>query len=87
MALLFLNLLIGFIAIAVCLLIQALLLKLNLGTGLDGGGMIRFLSAFPAEQEVLFPPLTYLERVGQTDEVKLKRGRRVKIVEVKPTLA
>ena len=66
---------------------QALLLKLNLGTGLDGGGMIRFLSAFPAEQEVLFPPLTYLERVGQTDEVKLKRGRRVKIVEVKPTLA
>jgi len=65
---------------------QALLLKLTVRHGLSSGGAIRFLSTFPAEVEVLFPPLTYYLRSGQPDEVKLTRRRRVKIIEVQPVL-
>ena len=30
------------------------------------GASIQFLSAFPAEEEVLYPPLTFLKPTGKT---------------------
>ena len=65
-----------------------LLLKISTDSkGLNSGGEIKFLSAYPAEKEVLFPPLTFLKPViGSNDKVKLKHDRIVTIIEVRPTL-
>jgi hypothetical protein len=50
------------------------------------GADIQFLSAFPAEAEVLYPPLTYLQPTGRMQEVAVG-GRRFTVVEVEPTVA
>ena len=50
------------------------------------GADIQFLSAFPAEAEVLYPPLTYLQPTGRMQEVAVE-GRRFTVVEVEPTVA
>ena len=47
-----------------------------------GGADISWLSAFPGEKEVLFPPLTYLDPSGREQEF----GQST-VVEVTPTLA
>ena len=36
------------------------------------GAPLQWLSAFPAEAELLFPPLTFLKPTGRTQEVVLK---------------
>ena len=33
---------------------------------MDRGADLQYLSAFPAEKEILFPPLTYLRPTGVT---------------------
>ena len=43
---------------------------------------ISWLSAFPGEKEVLFPPLTYLKPTGRAEVVG-----QCTVVEVTPTLA
>ena len=35
------------------------------------GPDISFLSAFPAEEEFLFPPLSYLEPAGETQTLRV----------------
>ena len=50
------------------------------------GADIQFLSAFPAEAEVLYPPLTYLQPTGKMQEVTVG-GMRFTVVEVEPTVA
>ncbi len=50
---------------------------------------LQWLSAFPGEAEMLFPPLTYLQPTGRTDRVDAVdcNGRRVTftVVEVEPS--
>ena len=49
---------------------------------MERGADVAWLSAFPGEKEVLFPPLTYLSPTGRTQKV----GDRFTIVEVTPRL-
>ena len=59
----------------------ALLFKIRTDNFRQRGGSIKFLSCFPNESEILFPPLTYLQPTGQREEVRLD-GATFTIVEV-----
>jgi hypothetical protein len=39
----------------------------------ERGCSLAFLSAFPAENEILFPPLTYLRPTGKTEVLSVER--------------
>ena len=47
------------------------------------GPGISFLSAFPAEEEFLFPPLTYLSPTGETQKLRIDDGTFL-VVDVRP---
>ena len=49
----------------------SLLLKLRTESFMQRGADLDFLSCFPGEKEILFPPLTYLKPTGKRDEVHL----------------
>ena len=67
---------------------ESLLFKIITENNLQRGADLQWLSAFPSEAEVLYPPLTFLQQTGpdrvQVIEVK---GHRFKVVEVRPTVA
>ena len=48
---------------------KALLLRIKTKNFMTRGPSISFLSAFPAEEEFLFPPLTYLQPIGEPQEL------------------
>ena len=50
---------------------------------------ISYLSAFPAEREILYPPLTYLRHVRVFDVPADRNGELVtyRVIEVTPTIA
>ena len=53
------------------------------------GAHVQWLSAFPKEAEVLYPPLTYLNPTGRTEEIRVKRGADelcFTVVEVEPIM-
>jgi len=53
------------------------------------GADVQWLSAFPEEAEVLYPPLTYLGTTGRTEKIVVKRGADelcFTVVEVEPTM-
>ena len=50
------------------------------------GAELKWLSAFPGEEEVLYPPLTYLQPTGREQRITLRGGHTFKVYEVKPTL-
>jgi hypothetical protein len=53
------------------------------------GADVQWLSAFPEEAEVLYPPLTYLSTTGRTEKIVVKRGADelcFTVVEVEPTM-
>ena len=58
---------------------HSLLLKLKTDSFMGRGVSIQFLSCFPGEAEVLFPPLTYLKPTGKREELEL--GERSIVVE------
>lgn len=62
---------------------HALLLKLKVNNFMQVGASLSWLSAFPEEEEVLYPPLTYLQPTGLVQEVKVASGT-FQIVEVEP---
>ena len=57
---------------------------------MQAGADLSFLSAFPGEKEMLYPPGAYLRQTGQRQTVELgdTLGREsvVVVVEVEPTL-
>jgi len=63
-----------------------LIFKLNADSLMSCGADIRFLSVYPHEREVLYPPLTYLQLVREP-KLEVLGGLRHLMVEVKPTLA
>ena len=58
---------------------HSLLLKLRTDSFMGRGAAVGFLSAFPAEAETLFPPLTYLQPTGKHEELHF--GERTVVVE------
>ena len=51
---------------------------------MECGANVSYLSAFPGEQEFIFPPLTYLKPTKRVDSVSVGGGRSatVDVVEV-----
>ena len=64
----------------------SLIFKLHTATFMERGVSIAFLSAFPAEAEVLFPPLTYLRPSGRTLSKRVG-DLDVTVIEVVPVLS
>jgi hypothetical protein len=62
---------------------HSLLFKLRTESFMQRGASIQFLSAFPAEEEVLYPPLTFLKPTGKQMSIPF-RGRMITVVEVAP---
>jgi hypothetical protein len=54
--------------------------------GMFKGCSIRFLSVYPLEGEVLYPPLTYLKPNGAPKLVWQEDGTMVEEIEVEPIL-
>ena len=69
---------------------KRLIFKIVTANFLDRGADLRYLSAFPAEAEFLYSPLTYLRPTGRHQSVLLGEGdERVEctVVEVVPYYA
>ena len=62
---------------------RSLLFKLRTTSFMAHGASIQFLSAFPGEEEVLFPPLTYLKPTGKKENFQFG-SRHIQVVEVVP---
>ena len=62
---------------------RALIFKLRSDSFMNRGASIAFLSAFAAEQEVIYPPLTFINPTGREETVTVGR-RGVLVVEVVP---
>ena len=63
----------------------SVLLRLRTKDSLARGADISFLSAFPGEKEILFPPLTRLKAMGPSKLVKL-RDASYYLVDVEPIM-
>ena len=73
------------VAMEYCASKNALILRLNTASFMERGADISFLSAFPTEKEVLYPPLTFLRATGQTQKIEIGDGS-VTIMEVIPSM-
>ena len=62
---------------------ECLLLKLRTESFMQRGADLDFLSCFPGEKEVLFPPLTYLKPTGKTMHITFE-STAFRVVEVIP---
>ena len=70
---------------------HSLLFKIVAADFMATGADVQWLSAFPGEAEVLYPPLTYLKPTGRTDFIKVARDDGhfeicFEVVELKPTM-
>jgi len=66
---------------------KRLLFKIKTSGFIDRGAGLQYLSAFPDEQEFLYPPLTFLESTGEEEVVTLHNGVEYTIIEVVPHIA
>jgi len=66
-----------------------MLMRLLTSSSLVRGADVSFLSAFPAEAEILYPPLTFLKVTRLVDVPADEAGQLVvyKVVEVEPTIS
>ena len=65
---------------------KAVLLRLRTRNFMQRGPDIAFLSAFPGEDEYLFPPLTYLSPTGETQKLEVDDAV-YHVVDVKPRIS
>ena len=74
------------IAAAYALSPDSLLFKLRISNSLVSGADLEWLSAFPKESEVLYPPLCYIQPTGRTQLVRVSETPLVMftVVEVHP---
>jgi hypothetical protein len=79
------------VAVSYSLSKQALLFKIVAPNFLAAGADVQWLSAFPQENEILYPPLTYLKPTGRVEEVSVTMPDDqvvvFRVIEVIPTLA
>ena len=62
-----------------------LLFKIKVDNVLQIGANLEFLTAFPGEAEVCFPPLTYLQPRGAPQELRVDDATFM-VVDVEPTM-
>ena len=73
------------VALAYSMSASSLLFKVHTKSFLQRGADLTFLSAFPAEAEILFPPLTFLRPTGKKLTVDFQgAGVKFTVVEVEP---
>jgi hypothetical protein len=65
---------------------ESLIFKITTENQLQRGADLQWVSAFPGEAEILYPPLTYLQPTGRKQVIEVD-AHRFTIVEVRPTLA
>jgi len=66
----------------------SVLLRIETSNFMKRGVSVRWLSAFPAEEEILYPPLTFLHAEGEYEHVEhTASGMCWTVVTVKPILA
>ena len=78
------------VAVQYCLSKNSLLFKIVSTNFMTMGADVSWLSAFPGEEEILYPPLTYLKPTGCQDVVTVKREGLTltfTVIEVQPQLA
>mmetsp|Transcript_12605 Transcript_12605/g.30943 ORF Transcript_12605/g.30943 Transcript_12605/m.30943 type:complete len:104 (+) Transcript_12605:349-660(+) len=75
------------VAVTYAMSSEAVVFKVVTMNSLQRGADIQFLSAFAAESEVLFPPLTYLQPLEGRKQVIQLEGITLTVVEVQPTTA
>ena len=66
---------------------SALLFKLRTDSFMARGASLSWVSAFPGEEEVLFPPLTYLKPSRKQVERISYNGRVITVIEVVPVVS
>ena len=68
---------------------NAVLLRLRTRTFMERGPALDWISCFPDEEEVLYPPLTYLRPVsGRVYEHRIGDGEgTITVVQVEPIMA
>eukprot|EP00965_Chrysotila_dentata_P056760 1883574-Pleurochrysis_carterae.AAC.2 len=66
---------------------EAMILKLRTDSFLQRGASLGFLSAFPAEDEWCYPPLTFLMPTGLRHKICAPSGTCFDVIEVVPILA
>ena len=65
---------------------KSVLFKIVVSNSLQyGAADLQWLSAFPSEAEVCFPPLTFLKPTGRVQHVSFNQ-KRFKVVEVVPCI-
>ena len=64
---------------------KALLLRIKTKNFMTRGPSICFLSAFPAEEEFLFPPLTFLQPISEPQELRVDDAHYT-VLELEPTM-
>ena len=62
---------------------RSLLLKFKVGNFMQLGADMQWLSAFPSEAEICYPPLTYLKPTGRVQTVRVE-DRQFDVIEVEP---
>jgi hypothetical protein len=65
---------------------ESLIFKITTENQLQRGADLQWVSAFPGEAEILYPPLTYLQPTGRKEVIEVD-AHCFTIVEVRPTLA
>ena len=62
-------------------------IKIHTKSFMNRGADIAYLSAFPAESELVYPPLTYLRPTGRSMEEQSSDGSvKITVVEVEPIM-
>ena len=64
---------------------SSVILRIKTSSFFERGVGVKWLSAFPAEEEILFPPLTHMQATGTVEKFALD-GQAWTIVTVEPTL-
>ncbi len=64
---------------------NALLLKFRVDNIKQFGADVSWLSAFPQEEEILYPPLTFLQPTGRVETTTIK-GMAFTTIEIEPHL-
>jgi hypothetical protein len=77
------------VALAYSLSQNSLFFKIVADSWLSLGVDVQWLSAFPAESEKVYPPLTFLKPTGRTETLQVERESRlmsITVVEVRPII-